>query len=234
MKAIILAAGFGTRLKPMTDKLPKCMVPIGGEPLISIWLSKLHKLGVSDVLVNTHYLSQIVSSYLENSKFKSFVKVVYEEKLLGTAGTLLKNIEFFDGEDGLLIHGDNFCVDGLEGFISAHKNRPSECQLTALSFKSEHPKSCGIFELNEKKVVINFYEKKENPPGNIANGAVYMLSREFIYSYQDKFRSAIDFSLDVMPNLKNKIYVFETNDFFIYIGTIESYKNANQYLLKLA
>lgn len=95
MKAILLAAGFGTRLRPLTNTIPKCMVPIKGKPLIQIWLEKLRDASVSPVLINTHYLSDQVETFIDNSAFKNQSVIVFEPELLGTAGTLLKNIFFF-------------------------------------------------------------------------------------------------------------------------------------------
>jgi mannose-1-phosphate guanylyltransferase len=94
VKALLLAAGFGTRLRPLTDTTPKCLVPIAGKPLIKYWLEMLDQEGMP-ALVNTHYLSQQVEEYIRAQTFQSEIKVVHEEHLLGTGGTLLKNKDFF-------------------------------------------------------------------------------------------------------------------------------------------
>ena len=119
-KALLLAAGFGTRLRPLTNTIPKCLVPINGKPLLEIWLNNLSKAGTSSFLVNTHYLSNQVKSFIENSEFVNQVQVVYEKDLLGTAGTLLANLYFFKDEDGLLIHADNYCMPDISAFYKAH------------------------------------------------------------------------------------------------------------------
>ena len=107
MRALLLAAGLGTRLRPLTDTIPKCLVPIVGKPLLEYWFKLLSDAGVHPVLVNTHYFPEKVMAHIENSRFSSIVKIVHEDELLGTAGTLLANRDFFGDEPLMLIHADN-------------------------------------------------------------------------------------------------------------------------------
>ena len=123
MKAILLAAGFGTRLRPLTNNIPKCLVPINGKPLLEIWLDKLTNIGIKEFLINTHYLSEKVVDFINQSRYKNNCKVVYEKKLLGTAGTLLSNLSFIENEC-ILIHADNYCEDHLTDFVKSHRLRP--------------------------------------------------------------------------------------------------------------
>ena len=85
-----MCAGKGLRLRPYTSFIPKCLMPIKGTPLLEIWLEKLSSAGITNFLINTHYLSEKVDEFINHSKYKRSVKVVHEKKLLGTAGTLLK------------------------------------------------------------------------------------------------------------------------------------------------
>jgi len=227
MKAILLAAGYGTRLKPLTDKTPKCLVSIKGRPLLGIWFEQLTSSRINKFLVNTHYLSEQVESYVRNSPYRNSVTLVYEPELCGTAGTLLRNLSFFDGEDVMLIHADNYGLINVGEFILAHKNRPPECLLTMMTFRSESPSSCGIVELDNRGVVIGFHEKVDSPPGNSANAAIYILSKELIEIMISKFSLVTDFSTEVLPLLMDRIYTYETNDYFIDIGTPEAYEVAN-------
>ena len=103
-----MAAGLGTRLRPITNDTPKCLVPINGRPLLDIWVETLVCSGVKEILVNAHYLHNQVKEYVNNSKYKNLILIQYEEELLGTAGTLIKNSSFLEDEGGLLIHADNF------------------------------------------------------------------------------------------------------------------------------
>ncbi len=229
MRAMLLAAGFGTRLKPLTDTIPKCLVPINGTPLLKIWLDQLYQSNVREFLVNTHYLPEIVESFIKESPYKSITKLVYERVLHGTAGTLISNLDFFQGQDGLLIHADNYCLDNFIDFYSTHFSRPSECLLTMMIFVTEQPSTCGIVELDQRGIVVGFHEKKPNPPGNLANGAIYIISAELLGLIgAGHFKGASDFSIDILPKLLGKIYTYKTNAPLIDIGTPDAYERANR------
>jgi mannose-1-phosphate guanylyltransferase len=227
MKAILLAAGFGTRLRPLTDTIPKCLVPIKGRPLLEIWLENLQTAGIDEFLINTHYLAEKVSDFIKHSSYAKDVSLVYEEILEGTAGTLIKNIDFFGDDDGLLIHADNYCLGNFSEFIAAHRARPKECLMSVMSFRAKEPSKCGMFELNEENIVTAFHEKVANPPGNLANGATYILSDEMLSLLATELKMLTDFSTEVIPRFIGKIYCYETKKIFIDIGTPETYLEAN-------
>lgn len=227
MKALLLAAGLGTRLRPYTDTTPKCLIEINGQPLLDFWLEKLTAAGVGPFLVNTHYLYEQVESHLRNGPFSAAVTLVREDELLGTAGTLIKNIDFFADDDGLLMHADNYCMDDFHGFLQAHKDRPAECEMTMMAFKTKTPKSCGILELDSRGIVIGFHEKSENPPGNLANGAIYLLSSTLLKRFRSDYAHCKDFSTEILPTLLGKIYAYETQAYFVDIGTPDTYQEAN-------
>ena len=228
MRALLLAAGLGSRLRPLTNMVPKCLVPIKGRPLLGLWLERLTNAEIGPFIINTHYLAGQVQEYIASNPYRHKVSLVYEPKLQGTAGTLIANLHFFNNEDGLLIHSDNFCLADLKAFQLAHINRPRDCLLTMMTFRTSDPSSCGIVELNEKGIVIGFHEKVYNPPGNLANGAVYILSKELMNMLAVEFKGATDFSTEVLCKLVGRIYTFETSDLFLDIGTPESYELANK------
>tara|TARA_B110000027_G_C16017068_1_gene254647 strand:+ start:89 stop:778 length:690 start_codon:yes stop_codon:yes gene_type:complete len=225
MKAILLAAGFGTRLRPLTNSIPKCLVPIKGKPLLEIWLEDLFSAGLNTFLLNTHYLSNQVESFIKKSDFKGMCILKYEENLLGTAGTLLANLNFINNEDCMLIHADNYCQADLNLFIKAHNNRPKHCLMTMMTFQTKNPSSCGIVELDNENVVIDFHEKVDKPPGNQANCAVYILSNEALKRIKQiaENEDLFDFSEQVINKFLGKIFTFQTTNLFIDIGTIENY-----------
>ena len=228
MRAILLAAGCGTRLRPLTNTIPKCLVPIKGKPLLEIWLERLTQTGICQFLINTHYLSEQVQAFIEGSPYRDNVTLVNEQELMGTAGTLINNLDFFQAEDGLLIHADNYCLDDFSAFMKAHEQRPLECVMTMMTFRADTPSACGIVELNEKGVLVGFHEKVSNPPGNLANGAVYILTAGLLDRMQNDLNHVKDFSTEVLHCLIGKIYTYETPNLFMDIGTPESYDKANK------
>ena len=227
MRAILLAAGLGTRLRPLTNQIPKCLVTIKGKPLLGIWLDKLTEVGVESILVNTHHLADKVETYVASGNYKGSVVVVNEPILLGTAGTLIANLPFFENEDGFLVHADNYIREDLWRFVAAHKMRSPGCVITMLTFRSDNPSACGIVEVDERGVVIRFHEKVLSPPGNLANGAVYILSPELIARLALDWVAPTDFSVDILPTLLGRIQTYETTGLLIDIGTPSAYASAN-------
>ena len=230
-KALLLAAGMGTRLRPLTNSIPKCLVKIGGKPILEIWLENLSKAGCEEVIINTHYLSEKVEEYLEGRKFGDMkIITTYEPKLLGTAGTLLKNADFLLGKNCMLIHADNFTDVNLEEFLKFHKDFsiPKKRLLTMMTFTTNNPESCGIVSINNEGIVENFHEKKSTDNGNIANAAIYCFNDYLINFLISKKKNYFDFSEDVIPECINNIQTFHTNSTFIDIGTIDNLELARR------
>lgn len=233
MKALLLAAGLGTRLRPITSTIPKCLVPINGKPLLEYWLENLSQAGITEFLINISYLKEEVEKFVNNSKYKNKITLVYEEELLNTGGTLLSNKNFFDNESLILVHADNLSFCNFSTFINSHQNRPKNCEMTMMLFHTDNPSSCGIVELDSSKTVIKFHEKVKNPPSNLANGAVYICEPS-IFSYLEKTsKNKIDFSNDILPELMGKINTFTNNIYHRDIGTVESYALAQIEILNI-
>src|SRR5579871_179660 len=154
LKALLLAAGLGTRLRPITANLPKCLVPILGKPLLAYWLDMLIPNGVEHVFVNTHYLPDKVNSFIRSHPYREKVTLVNEEVLLGTAGTILKNRHWFEQQPFLLAHADNLTRFDLQAFIQTHEQRKTGFEMTMMTFETDLPQSCGIVELDENNIVI--------------------------------------------------------------------------------
>ena len=218
IKALILAAGYGDRLKPLTNYWPKCLMPIDEMPLLEIWLDALLGLNLETILVNTHYFSDEVSMFLNKPKYNKIVKKAYERNLLGSAGTIRENYTSLTGSTLLLIHGDNFSTADLEIFFEAHQNRPQDCLMTMMTFGTNDPTSCGIVELDDDAIAVKFHEKVANPPGNLANAAVYLIEQEvldFVFNNQE----VNDFSNEVIPNFLGRINTWHNKNHHIDIGT---------------
>ena len=229
LRALLLAAGFGTRLRPLTLHTPKCLVPIQGEPLLDRWLRKLEVAGCDSVLVNTHYLAEQVEAFLKKRQTSTMsIQTVHEPELLGTAGTLLANQGFFKGATGLLIHADNAMAGDLDDFMVAHRKRQNYCLLTMLTFNTNTPSSCGIVEIDNQKVVRAFHEKMAKPPGNRANGALYAFEQNFLDHLNLMNPMPSDFSTEVIPKLLGRIHTWHTNQPYLDIGTPDALTMANK------
>ncbi len=232
LKVLLLSAGYGKRLRPITNTTPKCLVKINNKPLLHIWLNKLERLNCESVLINTHFLPLKVHKAIHDWEGKNLnIYTTYEKKLLGTAGTLIKNLSFFEGSKGLIIHADNVTQDDLTNFLSAHKNKPKNALITMLTFETDYPRSCGVVELDNKNIVQSFHEKVSNPPTNLANGAIYAFNEEFLDFLKDIKSSPNDISKDLIPLLNGKIFTYKTNSTFIDIGTHANLEKAQNLLI---
>lgn len=229
LRALLLSAGFGTRLQPITNKIPKCLVEVNNKPILEHWLTKLEDINCEKVLINSHYLHSQVNEYLlKRKKSAMTIELKYEKKLLGTAGTLLHNYKFFENSKILMIHADNMTDFDISSFIDFDDQKKDKCVLSMLTFKTNKPSSCGIVVTDKNMVLRQFYEKPNNPPTNIANCAIYIFQDDFIYLLLKDFPDVKDFSTEVIPNYLGKIMTFYTDQEFIDIGTPESLKLARK------
>lgn len=226
MKALLLAAGLGTRLKPITDIVPKCLVPINGKPLLEYWIDNLVNAGIKEILINTHYKKELVENFVQQNKYRKFITTIYEPTLLATGGTLYKNRDFFQNDNVLMAHADNLCICNFRAFIEAYNLRPKGVELTMMTFTTDIPETCGIVELDKDGMVINFYEKVKNPPSNLANAAVYIMSPKILEFMKSLNKEIIDFSTEVIPQFIGKTNTFHNDVYHRDIGNLESYSLA--------
>lgn len=234
MDGLILAAGYGTRLRPVTEYVPKCLIRVGGQAMIERWIKSLEDLGCNQININAHYKSEMVIDYLENIRVKSNAKITVhvENELLGTCGAVRKYLGSRDNisEESVIVHADNYMTGGLKDLMSFHKQRRSDLVGTILAFRSEHPRQCGIIEKDSDEVLSGFYEKVQDPPGNLANGAIMIVDGRFIRKANEI--KGEDLSKDLLHLMTGKLQVFEYCDTFIDIGSPISLKKARQHSKK--
>lgn len=234
MKAILLAAGKGTRLKPYTDRHPKCLIPIHGVPLLKIWIDLLSGHGVTEILINTHHHAEQVVQYLERIRPITPIsfKTVFEPQLLGSAGTLWQNRCFVDDqEDFLIAYADNLTNLNWTRMLNFHhRMKPLGGVMTMGLIKAPDPSACGIVSLDSSNKIIKFVEKPEIPESNLANGGVYIAGKrvfDFLLEMDRDQKTVLDIGHHLLPLMVGKMYGFDiTPDYLRDIGTPESYKEA--------
>ena len=220
MRALLLAAGIGSRLAPLTDAVPKCLVPINGVPLLAYWLDALTDCGIERFLINTHHLADAVTDYVRRSPWADRVDLVHEADLRGTGGTLLANRGWWRHDDLMLVHADNLCHCDFAAFIAAHRNRPAGTLATMMTFDTPDPQSCGIVLTGPDHRLTEFHEKVANPPGCRASAAVFILAPEFAGLLDDFAGNAtIDFSRDLIPRHLSRFQAWHNTQFHSDIGT---------------
>mgnify|MGYP001194901669 CR=1 FL=1 len=228
MKAVLLAAGLGTRLGSITQDIPKCLVPIAGRPLLSYWLDSLSASDCSDIFINLHYHSDQVRTFINNREQAGNITLSYEHTLLGTGGTLIKNWKYFNGEPILVIHADNLCLANLTEFSEAHKWRPSNTEITMMTFTTTSPQDSGIVEVSNRGIVTGFYEKVADPPSCLANGAVYIFEPGVLDFMKSLDKSQLDISTEVLPHYIERIFTWQTPALHIDVGTPTRLSYANE------
>ena len=228
MRALLLAAGLGTRLRPLTETVPKCLVPIHGRPLIDYWFDLLLADDIERALVNTSHLADRVRDHVAASPWRDRVDLVHEDRLLGTGGTVLANLPYFGSDSYLVAHADNLSRFDLRAFLACHEVRPPECAITMMTFDTDSPQSCGIVESGARGVVVGFHEKVASPPGRRANGAVYIFDPRVSEFLRALGKPVIDLSTEVLPAFIGRTATFHNDDYHRDIGTIESLRAAER------
>ena len=228
MRALLLAAGFGKRLRPITNTIPKCLVTIHGVPLLEIWLTKIFNSDITRVVINLHYLPGPVKKYIETSQWRAQIDLFDEPVLLGTGGTLIATRKLLGNGPILVIHADNLSSINLKAFYAEHINRPKNCLITMALFQTDTPECCGIVELDQENRVILMHEKIEKPPGKTANAAIYILDSKGLDQIEAMKHHAIDISTQIIPNFFGRIYGYHINDYHRDIGSPSSLLQAHR------
>jgi mannose-1-phosphate guanylyltransferase len=225
MKAFLLAAGVGSRLRPITDTIPKCMVPIDGQPMLDIWLDAFDRAGVNEVLVNLHHLPDVVRHHLQARTGTPAVRTFFEEELLGSAGTLAANRAWVNGDEMFLAcYADNLTDFDLSSLVQAHRAHAAVATLTV--FHSERPSAGGVVELDPTGTVVGFEEKPANPVSDLVNAGMYAFDPGVL----DELGGLPprDIGYDLLPRLVGRAKALPVEGYFRDIGTIEAYEQAQR------
>jgi mannose-1-phosphate guanylyltransferase len=225
VKAFLLAAGVGSRLRPITDNIPKCMVDIDGRPLLDIWLDAFDRADVHEVLVNMHHLPDVIREHIAARTGPPFVRTFFEPELLGSAGTLAANQDWVRGEESFLAcYADNLTDFDLRLLIDAHFEHGGIATLTV--FRSDNPSAGGVLELDAAGRVVGFVEKPSEPVSDLTNAGMYA----FHPSVLDEIDGAPprDIGFDLLPRLVNRARAVLVDDYFRDIGTTDAYHRARE------
>ena len=226
IKAFILAAGAGTRLRPLTYEVPKPMVPLANKPVIEYTIESLKKHNIKSVIMNLHTLPHLITDYFGDGKsFGIDISYSYEENLLGTAGGLKKCKKFFDSTF-VVMSGDGLSDIDLTSAIEFHKRKKSLA--TMILKKIETKFNYGITLTDRFNRIIKFVEKPTwgSVFSDTVNTGVYIFEPEIFKFIPDGF---YDFGNNLWPKLlklKKPIFAYLSNGYWTDIGNIEEYKKA--------
>ncbi len=233
MKAIIIAGGMGTRLRPLTYNIPKAIVPLANKPFVFHQIELLRKFGVTEVILNLHYLSDNIKNIFDDGK-KLGVKIDFsiEEKPLGTAGAVKNAEKFFDTGPMIVFNGDILTDINLEKMIKFHKEMKGKATL-ALT-RVDDPTPYGLIITDEKQRVIEFREKPswEHVTANTINAGIYVVD-PLIFKLVPKGKE-FSFERQLYPGLLErgeKIYGYITDAYWMDIGDPVKYLKAHHDIL---
>lgn len=231
LKAMIMAAGVGSRLDPLTKAVPKPLVPVANRPVMDILFEKLASIGVKDVVANTYYLAdQIIKRYKDN-KFGINFEYIKEETLSGTAGGLKKCQFFFDeGEDFIVLSADGLSNADLKQGLEAHKKSGAVATIGIKQIPLEEVSHFGVVVTDDEGFITEFQEKPsvDEAKSNYINTGIYIFNYKiFDYIPANTF---YDFAKNVFPELLKirSINTFKINQYWTDIGTLEQYEQSTQ------
>lgn len=236
MKAVILAAGIGTRMQATFPGIPKVMLSIGGKPLLEQSINHLKKYDFRQIFINLHYFPEVIKEHFGNGK-KIGVEIVYsfEPKLLGTAKALV-NFKKYLTETFAVIYGDVFTTLDFSKMLKFHKTKKS--QVTLLVHETDHPEDSDLVAIDKTARIYRFYispHKKLPKDTNLSSAAIYLLEPE-ILKFLPKNKPA-DFLEDFFPILLKKgfrIFGYESSEYSKDIGTPARYEKVKTDFLGLS
>ncbi|MBN2057956.1 MAG: NDP-sugar synthase [Candidatus Saganbacteria bacterium] len=234
MKAVIIAGGMGTRLRPLTYNTPKPIVPLANRPFIVHQIEHLVKHGVDEVIINLHYLSQEIKKLLNDGKHWG-IKIRYsiEESPLGTAGAV-KNAEEFFGRDPLVVFNGDILTDvNISKLVNFHREKGAIITLTLTEV--EDPTPFGLVQIDQDRRITQFIEKPSwnMVRGRTINAGIYVVD-PIIFQKVPQGRP-FSFERELFPSLlaaKQPLYGFVSPAYWMDIGNPRMYMMAHQAILR--
>ncbi len=223
MKAFLLAAGEGTRLRPITDQVPKCLVPIRGVPMLQIWMEICRSTGIDEVMINLHSHAEIVRAWLEKNRHGHRIRLVEESTLLGSAGTVLANRDWLASDSCFwILYADVLTNANLKQMVKLHLARQPAATLGL--YQVPDPSRCGVVSFDEQMIVQEFVEKPARPASRWAFSGVMIGTPKLLNQIPSRYPT--DLGFDVLPRLVGDMLAYPISEYLIDIGTLENYQAA--------
>lgn len=224
MNAVILAAGFGTRMEKTFPQTPKSLLPLNGKPLIQDQIEHLKKFGIEKFYINLHFQPNKIKDFLGNGRQLGInITYSFEDEILGTSGALLNFKEKLDSTF-IVLYGDIFTRVDFSKFLQFHKKKRSKASL--LIHQTDHPEDSDLVEINGNNQIINIYpspHKELSTNINLSNAAIYIFEPSILQYLPYKFS---DFMEDFLPILLEKgvgMYGYVSDEYSKDVGTPKRY-----------
>ena len=223
-EAIILAGGFGTRLKEVVPDLPKAMAPVNGRPFLDYQFDYLDIFGINRIILSVGYMHEKIIEHYGDQYKDIKLEYAIEKEPLGTGGGLLLAMQKVTGNSVIALNGDTFFMIDFKKFVDIH--RAKESKLSIILREVVDVSRYGSVERDENRIITGFFEKSEKKGTGYINGGIYLINKPFFLSQNlpEKFSLEKDFFEKVYKQYK--IYGVLCRQYFIDIGIPKDYERA--------
>ncbi len=233
MKAVVLAGGYATRLRPISYALPKLLFPILGKPMIYWTLDMLDSAGITDVVLGVNYLADTLRAKVGSTYKGMRIKYSLESRELGTAGPIkLASADTEFNETFIAMNGDVIAQIDLQDMLKHH--RDSEALITDALHQVEDPSRFGVVKMDTQNRIELFVEKPKPraAPSRLVNAGIYLIEPEVLRRIPDNRKVSLE--REIFPNLakERKLSGFEFSGYWFDIGNLSEFRKANFALLR--
>ncbi|MEK7513901.1 MAG: nucleotidyltransferase family protein [Patescibacteria group bacterium] len=229
MKVLILAAGLGSRLQPLTDNLPKVMLPVGGKPVLEHLINLCHFHGLNEIIISTHYLSEKISDYFQDgTKFNVHLTYSHETMRLGSAGAIKLAAPLLANDSFIVLNGDVLTNVNLAEMIKFHQQKKGLA--TFLVHSTNHPYDSDIVEFDHAGLISKFFRLKAGEKfQSLSKSGTHIFEPEVLdFIPQNQFYSL---EKGLIPDLlarHERLYAYSSNCYSKDMGTPERLNQVNQ------
>ena len=225
MQAIILAGGRGKRLRPLTDKIPKPLLPIKGVPFLAHLINFAKSQGVDEFILATGYKGEMIRKYFgDGTEFNTKIIYSHEEFPLGTAGPLKKAENLIKGKNILIFNGDTFVEIDLGKMSEFHQKMGNPITIAVIEINDVS--RSGKVEINSQNIITKFEEKEEKQGSGFINAGIYILEKEVLKNIPSGRETSLE--KEIFPRFAGRISAFKTQGYFIDIGIKKDYQKFNR------
>ena len=230
MKAIILSAGYGTRLRPLTDRLPKPLMPVLGTPILSHIIRRLQECNVSDIGINIHHKFEVIEEYLEAKHAEQNITLSFEKDILGVAGGIGGFREYLKGEDLFIVHnGDILSNIRFSNIVPEQKGMVPLCTMVVHDYDGYNNVSV---DEHGNVIDIRGILRPDDDSRMLAYTGISYMSGDILNLIPEGVSDLVPFLLDIMKKEKGMVKVVEVKDCaWMDVGTIENYFSAHKEIL---
>jgi D-glycero-alpha-D-manno-heptose 1-phosphate guanylyltransferase len=227
-EAIVLAGGFGTRLREVVNDVPKPMAPVNGRPFLEYILDYLHHYGVTRVILSVGYKGEMIREHFGDTYSTMSIGYAFEHEPLGTGGAIKLGMELCDSKQAAVLNGDTLFDINLTALYAFHKEKGAGISLALRQL--EDVSRYGTVKIDEDHRIKGFAEKSAAAGSGYINGGVYLFNKEIFTDAEFPQKFSIEKDLFERYYESLRMYGFVSHDYFIDIGIPDDYHRAQHEL----